>query len=758
MCHDMAPLDPYGGGGGAKTKSIPPIGRMTAHPPKVVGAGISEANTGGEWAGSLYKPSYGNVQRGNRRKGYFNNPDKDAPRKPPRGAAGVKDNRRGHILGMKASDMPPRADPVKGQPDVLGKCLRASDIAGNRYYTRTAENDWVPVGTKERGDRSHAALFQIDAKEHIAKVATQRATERAARLEEKRKDKAAIEIFDPWDHPGAHHKKFNRVGLDVAQAKFDETNSSNSYVGAHFGKDGGGAPIMDKLTNTVKTGMPYDAETHLRNAYKSTQNSGDAVMTYSRREHYVENKAYGAGVRAQMEADKLARRRKREKSDLGKVGDHGMVSKLGKAGGGAPNRTSSGKVNTKVQGGLDKPDGCGQRDVHLASEHRRMITENEHRRKVDKIPQRYDKFEKFDPFEKSSPKRDVNGRIKGTKAYTVKGVGLVAPNVIIEGATIANVMGTPGGGTRHLVGTHMPAAMGVEEYEIEMTAQREGKSMWGRPGGGGPLKRPDGTVETRTLGTAELEAKGITDARADPHYRSRINQIRAQQEKYILQKKEEVKRADATHTALEVKKSKEQFMGKSTNPHHTGSAIPERFTKPHVDLYGREKPQANMDIAHALDDQIAVRDKQLEAAKTTAREQDRTHIAASSKWQGSGAGQVRQGTDGRTTGRYQKDLSIHPDIRPEDNLCYSPEIRAKKEKYHDDLTKTAAQKKKVKKYNKARQAKEEDAHKRNDNKFLGRPGAGAPIRLKNGKIKTQRGGPPGDVEYKMMATQAAALL
>jgi hypothetical protein len=730
---------------------------MTAHPPKVIGAGVSEANTGGEWAGSLYKPSYGNVQRANRRQGYFNNPDKDSPRKPPKGAPNVADNRRNHVLGMKKADMPPCVDPVVGQPDVLGKCFRASDIAGNRYYTRTVENDWVPIGDTSRKDKEHASLFHLDAKAHIVKVAKQRASERAGRLEQKRRDKAAIEIFDPWDHPGAHRKQFKRIGIEMAQQKFDEQNSGTSYAGQAFGKTGGGAPVIDKLTGNIQTGMRYDAETHLRNAYKSTQNSGDAVMTYARRDHYAQNKEYGAAVRKQIEEDKLARRLKRETSNLGKQGDKGVVGSLGRAGAGAPNRTSSGKVNVK-QRDLTKEDVATHVDKHLADEHRRMIKENSFKRKVDKIPQRYDTFEKFDPFEKSQPSRDKDGRIKGTKTYTIKGVGMVSPNVIVEGATIANMMGTPGGGARHLIGTNMPSAMGVEEYEIESAAQRNGESMWGRPGGGGPITRPDGTIETRTLGKAELEQKGISDARKDPNYKSRINQIKTQQEKYMLQKQKDTQRAVATEKALESTKAQEEFMSKSTNPHHTGPAIPERFAKPHTDLYGREKPTPNVDIAHALNDQMAVREWQEQTKKQMGREEDRVHTEHASEWQGAGAGQVPRGPDGRTTGHYKKDLSIHPDIRPEDNLCYMPEIRAKKERYHAELTKTTTRKTKVKKFNKARKAIEEEAHKRNDNKFLGRPGGGAPIRLKNGKIKTHRGGPPGDDEYKMMSLHSAALL
>ena len=90
-------------------------------------------------------------------------------------------------------------------------------------------------------------------------------------------------------------------------------------------------------------------------------------------------------------------------------------------------------------------------------------------RKYDKNPAHYDTFEKFDPFEKSKVKRDAGGYIKGGKQHTKKGVGLVAPDVIVEGATIANVMGTPGGGAQNEFGgsTRLVACMDHEEYDVE---------------------------------------------------------------------------------------------------------------------------------------------------------------------------------------------------------------------------------------------------------------------------------------------------
>ena len=76
----VKPRDPYGGQDQSRSKSMPPITRVSAVPPKVTGAGLSESNTGCEWAGSLYKPSNGVTRRAHRKKGYFNNPDKDVAR------------------------------------------------------------------------------------------------------------------------------------------------------------------------------------------------------------------------------------------------------------------------------------------------------------------------------------------------------------------------------------------------------------------------------------------------------------------------------------------------------------------------------------------------------------------------------------------------------------------------------------------------------------------------------------------------------
>jgi hypothetical protein len=87
----------------------------------------------------------------------------------------------------------------------------------------------------------------------------------------------------------------------------------------------------------------------------------------------------------------------------------------------------------------------------------------------------------------------------------------------------------------------------------------------------------------------------------------------------------------------------------------------------------------------------------------------------------------------------------------------SKDVAARKAAYHTELTKTTTKHTKEKVQNKVRRDQDEKEHAKNENKFLNRPGAGAPLRLKDGKVKTRRGGPPGDVEYKMMVKQTANL-
>jgi len=753
--HEMKPRDPYGGQDQSRSKSMPPITRVSAVPPKVTGAGLSESNTGCEWAGSLYKPSNGVTRRAHRKKGYFNNPDKDVARLPPKGEPAVRNNKKAHSLGLKDHDMPARAD-FLNQGAVLANCLRASDYGSQKFYVKTTDDSWKAKGAPISEDLRHAELFQKEAIDYITIAAKARDTARLKRQDERRRDKRAVEIYDPWSHPAKGNPDHSKMSLEAAQSKFDEKVSKATWVGKSLGKYGSGAPTIDKVTGKLKTGMSYDAETHLRNAYKTTQNSGDAVMTYSRRDHYGENRVHGEEVKRQAAEQKRLRRSQRENSMMAKMNEKGFATALGTyAGSGAPNRTASGKVNSKVQGGLDA--GGLKKDRKLGEIHKKQMADAEFSRKYDKNPQRYDTFEKFDPFEKQVVKRDAGGYIKGSKQYTKKGVGLVADNVIVDGATLANVMGTPGGGAQNGGSTKMVALMGNEEFQVELDAQAKGDSQWNKPGGGGPVRLADGTINTKTRGKAEMDKKGITDMKADPNYHARINQIRTQQEDYLKVKRAERKLAKKADKDLDAKKAKETFLQSGTNPHHTGPAIPERFVKPKKDLYGRVKPPADKGHAKIFEAQIKEKDAIAKETLRAAQSADRKHLSVVSEWQGNGGGHPRKGADGEVTGHYLKDMSIHPDIDTSDIGVYSKETRDRKANYHKALTKTKEDKKRVKRANKSRRDADEAEHNRNQNKFVNRPGAGAPQRDKDGKARTRRGGPPGDTEYKMMAVAAANL-
>lgn len=756
--HEMKPRDAYGPQEHSRSKPMPPITRVSANPPKVTGAGLSEINSGLEWAGSLYKPSKGETLRANRKKGYFNNPDKEVPRLPPRGEPPIRNNKKVHSLGLTDADMPPRA-PFNSQSEVLANCLRASDHGSKRFFIKTNDDVWTPADAPVKEDLKHAKLFQKEAMDYIQIAAKQRESDKLKRAEERRKDKRAVEVFDPWSHPQKGNPNHAKVSLEAAQAQFDKKVAKSTWVGEQLGKFGSGAPSLDAATGKLKTGMSYDAETHLRNAYKTTQNSGDAVMTYSRKDHFSENAAFGRAVKAQAEEQKRLRRSQRENSMMAKMTEKGFAASLGKyAGSGAANRTSSGKVNTRVQGGLGTDAGTSKKEPRLGQFHQQQISESEMRRKMDKNPQRYEKFEKFDPFEKQEVVRDEGGYIKGGKQLTKKGVGLVAPDVVVPGATLANVMGTPGGGAQNVPGgtAKLFAAMDHEEYDVETKAQAAGKSQWNKAGGGGPIRLPDGSINTKTLGRSEMDKSGVTDMKNDPDYHARIAQIRAQQEVYLKLKKEERKAFRAADKALEKKKAGETFMTSDSNPHHTGKAVPDRFIKPKKDLYGRVKPAPDTSHARAYEAQIREKETNKKEALKRSQSADRKHLAVVSEWQGKGVGHPWKGADGHVTGVFKKDLSIHPEIDASDIASYSPQVAARKAKYHAELTKTKERKAKAKRENKIRRAADEAEHNRNEMKHFNRPGAGAPRRTASGRALT-RPGNSGDMEYKMLAVPMSNL-
>lgn len=761
MSHDMAPADPYGKRA-PRSKSMPPITRQSAAPSKIIGGGRAEMNTGGEKVGAntLYQPSGGEPQRSNRFKGFLNNPDKERPRDAPNGSSDrVFPKNRAHVLGLKPQFQPPRAEP--GETDkTFGERYRASDHKDKKFNVKSHDGIWKPIQEVEAAHDPHAA-FRVDALSNIQQVANERAAQKADALRVKQEDKRRMQKYDPWTKNDQRlaAKRLNKTSIEVAQQAFDVEVGQSTYVGQKMLKNtGAGAPLI--IDGQVQTGMKYDAETHLRNAYKSTQQSASAVVVYSREEHRGDRESYREVLQQQMQNDRQRRAIQREASNAQKEADQGSWDQFQKQGGGAPQRMEDGSVRTLVQGGLAAMHLKARRpDFELRDAQLTQINASKDKRAKDKNPVRFMEPSNYDVFEKATVVRDADGKIKGHKNYTNVEIGMVAPNVVVKGATLANVMGTPGGGARfNMHTTKMPAMMENEAYWHEAKAQAAGESVWNKSGGGGPLRNDDGTINTKTLGKAVQDVEGITDMRSSPDYHSRIAQIRRQQQDYLKSKTKERKKEVAADKRLEAKVAKEEFMSESHNPHHVGPEIPERFVVKKKDLYGREKPPPNASMAATYEAQIKEKENKDSSTVLSERQAEISHNKLGNKWEGHGYGNFTKVEGDDTTGHVKRPIDIHAGHGMDKMAAYDENVAKDQKKYHKELNRHTREKKRSKKTNKSRKVKEEMDHLKSEHKFLDRPGGGAPLRLKNGKIKTARGTPKGDPgEYKMLVPTSTTL-
>ena len=104
------------------------------------------------------------------------------------------------------------------------------------------------------------------------------------------------------------------------------------------------------------------------------------------------------------------------------------------------------------------------------------------------------KSEPYDPFGKSSPERDKQGKL-------IPHARSPEPTSLM-GQSLIDVMGKPGGGAPFDRSRTMESPVPADAYV-----------PWGKPGGGAPMTDAAGQLNTKTAGKAELEIAGVIQHR-----------------------------------------------------------------------------------------------------------------------------------------------------------------------------------------------------------------------------------------------------
>merc|ERR1711871_356373 len=498
-----------------------------------------------------------------------------------------------------------------------------------------------------------------------------------------------------------------------------EAPFTDSYAGRAMGKQGGGAPVKDKDGNIITRCAP-EAETHLHFEYTSTQESASATMKYDPADRAGRAK-YAKELKKQMRNNSAKRRTQRLGSAEARKRDDGGVHFYGRPGAGAPNRNADGSINVLVQGGHVE-DSRTPRELQQEADANANLAENLQRqikaKETTKRRQRQEKVDDKYDYDAYGHGRVLlkEGQRMGHKTYANE-YGMTATEKEIPDSSLVNVMGKPGGGApiRYKEGQRrtLPVAIEHEPYDIEMRAQKEGTSDWNKQGGGGPVRNPDGSIFTKTLGRAEKDASGESAFKARKEYQDHVKIVAQSQEDHRKQTQEEQRRAKEEERKMDKEIAKTEFMKTdySVSEKVMAGDLNDRQAKSTILEHPDLRVPPNFKDAKALDDQIEYAAKQRAMEIKRDRELDMLHNEHVMDWQGKGAGKNRMTADGEISGRRAAmDPLIHYHeigLRP----VYT-KTQEEKAAYNADLTMQTTDKKRKGFFNRWRKKKEELEHMR----------------------------------------------
>ena len=323
-----------------------------------------------------------------------------------------------------------------------------------------------------------------------------------------------------------------------------------------------GKNIEDVLaTNTMASieGFPEAADIGVDSKVKLLHTLENSNVRYDYMEDVVEKEAARAATQQRQRAHLAAQvnEKKRAAAAASKAQDAVPSSGLqtGTAGCGAPLRNPDGTVRTNLGRGLGRGDVVPVDTIHAQLLHE-QAEESALKRVNSKHPARETTPSSYDPWEPVGSTRAKVGATKATKMAVTNGVTYLREDGarLVDGSSLSNVMGGPGGGApvQHEK-ANVAQSFAEECYRVELQAQRAGESEWGGPGGGAPLRTGSGGVVTARGCAAQDCATGADTARTRRH-RER-GKIQAEQEEFLHQKavitrmNKEYDEEDDTYTA-----------------------------------------------------------------------------------------------------------------------------------------------------------------------------------------------------------------
>ncbi|XP_073236100.1 uncharacterized protein [Porites lutea] len=346
--------------------------------------------------------------------------------------------------------------------------------------------------------------------EFLARHYEEKARQRQAIQEEKRKDLEALRSYHPWGRPGGGAPL--NSGMDE---KPDTKRSKNIQSLVQEGNQlpfggqqvGGGAP---NRTESGRVAAGFRADPELRFPKHAAKTDVEPGLRYGGRD-----KKYRHELDSMIETSRTRKMLQRRKSIEDEL-QHMNTDQFGKEGAGAPRKTGSGTVKAGFPTTLSK-------DI----EELRHVS----RRNPQTFSQDRDSFE-YNPWGRgygNPPTFDQQGRIvKPLRARdendTQAGIGIEvnrpgagAPNVDEHGNLKVKKAQTL---TKSYTGDTV-------QRDFSPKNKRNVYDPWGRSGAGAPIKDAEGQIQTRTAGkvlhdSSDYSPAGKMDTQAKQHLLSTL--------------------------------------------------------------------------------------------------------------------------------------------------------------------------------------------------------------------------------------------
>ena len=341
---------------------------------------------------------------------------------------------------------------------------------------------------------------------------------------------------------------------------------------------------------------------------------------------------YRKGLDAEVEQRAAARAAEREAERATSKNEQGYTAQLGRWGCGAPNVNEDGTVMAKLPVSIAHVPIPRAEEGYVETIEQQIAEQREARERLD-AAHRFQKHEVFDPFQKTKDKHKPHKTIAGQH-----GMADVA-GAPIDGSSLANVMGTPGGGAPVQHGDnadrHPMAEDQLEaQYKLELQAQKEGRSQWGKQGCGAPLRTKEGAIVRSSRGAAEGDTNGVNDYKRTHNLRRAQKKVLEDQTQFLATMHERRKKEAAEDRRLEDEAIRVGgVMGRTQEEKKTAKRAPGFFDPP--------PPRRNAD-AKVLDKQLAEKKQAQRRQKEVDDALAATHNAVAMEWVGKGQGEVKR--------------------------------------------------------------------------------------------------------------------